>query len=144
MRVGVARVADHDVGINIDGVDGVGDGHAVAGPEDVEDVAAIAFGTVGDENFIVLDFQSAVAEVVLRDGASEKIVALFRSIAAEGVTMAHFIDRGVQRFEAGGGERFGHITDAAADDFGGGVRVGFAEGFDAARDFGEEVAGFEF
>jgi len=35
-------VAGHDVGIDVDGVDGVGDGDRVVRAEDVEDVAGVA------------------------------------------------------------------------------------------------------
>jgi hypothetical protein len=42
------------------------------------------------------------------------------------------------------GQGLGDIADAAADEAFGGVRIGVAKGFDAAADFREEVAGFQF
>lgn len=144
VRVGVAGVAGHDVGIDIDRIDGVADGDFVLVPENVEDVAAIAFGAVADEDFVVGDFEAVVAEIVFGNGAAQEVVALLGAVAAEGGAARHFIDGAVQRRDDGGRERLGDIADAAADEAFGGVGVGVAEGFHAPADFGKEVAGFEF
>jgi len=55
--VGIARVASHDVCIDIDGIHRIGDGDLVPHAEDVEDVAGIALAAVGDEDLIRLDVQ---------------------------------------------------------------------------------------
>ena len=142
--VGIAGVADHDIGVDVNGIDRVGDGHAVAGAEDVEDVAAVALRAVGDKDFVVGDVEPAVAKIVLRDGLAEEVIALFGSVSAEGVAVAEFIDRFVQRLTAGRGEGFGHITDPAANDPAGRVGMSLGESFDPPRNLGKEVAGFEF
>src|SRR5690606_29768863 len=41
--VGFAGVAGHHIGVHVDRIDGIGDGDAVARPEDVENVAGVAF-----------------------------------------------------------------------------------------------------
>ncbi len=144
MLIGGSGVSGHDVGIHVDGVDGVGDGDAVTVSEDVEDVGAIAFGAVGDKDLVVGDGESAFAEVVFRDGVAEEVVALFGAVAAEGFAGGHFVDGAVEGGDDGGGEGFGDVADAAADEAAGGFGVLVAELADASADFREEVAGFEF
>ena len=41
--IGIAGVAGHDIGVDIDRVNRIGDGDGVAVPEDIENVAGVAF-----------------------------------------------------------------------------------------------------
>lgn len=52
LLVRIAGAADHDVGVVVDRVDRVTDGNPVVQGEDVQNVGAVAFGTVGDENLV--------------------------------------------------------------------------------------------
>ena len=50
-------MAGHDIGVNVDRVNGIDDRNPILMAENIQNIAAIAFGTVGDENLIILDFQ---------------------------------------------------------------------------------------
>ena len=63
-RAGVAR---HHVGIDVDRVNRIGNGNLVLLAEDIEDVTAIAFRSVGQKDFVVHDVDLAVTIIVLRD-----------------------------------------------------------------------------
>ena len=59
-RLGVfARASAHGVGVDIDGIDGVGHGHSHVGRKDVADVAYVGFGAVANEDFIGVDVDAA-------------------------------------------------------------------------------------
>ena len=133
--------ARHHVGVHIHGIHRIGYSDAVAFAEDVEDVAAVAFGAVGDEDLFGADVAAAGLEVVLGNGLPQPAIALFGAITVESFGRAHRIDGGFHRFAAGQRQRFGHIADAQPDQCG--VRVGGAEGFDPTADFREQVARFE-
>jgi hypothetical protein len=75
---------------------------------------------------------------------AEKIVTLFWSVPAEGVTDTELLDGPVHGVTRGDRQRFGDITDSATDEAAGGVRVRLGEGFDATIDFREQVSRFEF
>ncbi|MFM1945042.1 MAG: hypothetical protein RI897_4024 [Verrucomicrobiota bacterium] len=137
-------MSGHDVGIHVDGVDGVHDRDSVGVTEDIEDIAGVAFGAVGHEDFVIGDLHAVVTVIVLGDGCAEELVTLFGAIATEGGALAHFVGSFMQRVDGGLGQGFCDVADPAADEFTGGVGVGFGECFDAPGDFGEEVAGFEF
>ena len=140
--IGVSGVACHDVGIDIDWVDRIGDGDDVAFSENVQNVSRVAFRAIGDEHFIGGDAE--VDELVVDNRLAEKLVALLRAVAFERGAIALFIDGGMHRLAHGGGERLGHIADPATDDARGFVRVRFRVSFDATCDFRKEVARFEF
>ena len=141
--VGIAGVARHDVGIDIDRVDGIHDGDPVVVTKDVEDVAAVALGAVGDKDLVIRHLEPAVAVVVLGDRGTEELIPLLRPVAVEASVRSHLVDRGMHRLAHGGGERLGDIADAAADHAGGGFGIRLGEGLHASRDFGKEVAGLE-
>ncbi len=141
--VGIAGVAGHDVGVDVDRIHRVGDGDLVPRAEDVEDVAGVTLAAVGDENLIRFHVDAACLEIVLGDGVAQEVVALLRAVAAEGGAVAHFIHRLVHGRADGLGQRLGHIADAAADQALRGLGIGLREDLHAAGDFGEEVTGFE-
>ena len=62
-----ASVARHHVCIDIDWINGIGDCDFVLVAEDIEDVTAIAFRSVGQKDFVVRDVDLAIAIIVLRD-----------------------------------------------------------------------------
>lgn len=141
--IGIAGIADHHVGVDVDGVDGISDGDFVAGSEDVQDVAGVALGAVGDEDFVGVDVEAAGFEIVVGDGVAEEVVALLGAITFEGFGNALFVDGIVHGIADGFGEGFGDITNAASDEAFGTLGVGFIEDFDATGDFREEVSGFQ-
>ena len=142
--VGLAGVPGHNVGIDVDGVNRIGDSQAVFMPEDVENVAAIAFGAVRNEDFVISDLDAAVPVIVLSDDVPEKLVALLGAVSAKSGANGHFIDRRMQGRNDRGRQRFGDIANAATDHASGHSGVGFTEGFHAPGNLGKEVTGFEF
>ena len=112
--------------------------------EDVEDVAGVAFGAVADKNLVVGHLTAAVTEIVFRNGGTQPFVALFRAVAPERFAHGHFVHGLVHGGNGGGGQRFGHIANAAADEAPGGFGIRLAKNFDAPADFRKEVAGFQF
>ena len=68
-------MACHDIGVYVNGVDGVGDADSVVFSEDVEDVAGVALGAIGNEDFISSDIAAARLEIVLGDGFAQNILS---------------------------------------------------------------------
>src|SRR5690606_30946941 len=137
-----AGAAGHDVGIDIDRIHGVGDGESQAfGGEDFLDVAAVALGAVGDEDFVGGDRAAAGGEIVLGNGFAQEGVALLGAIALEGGAVGHLVHAGVEGLDAGLRQGLGDVADAEADDRL--VGIGGGEGVHALGDVGKEVAGLE-
>jgi hypothetical protein len=134
-------VPGHDVRIDVDRIDRILNGDAVIRAEDVEDVAGVALGAVGDEDFVGRNVHTVGTVVVLGDGLAEEVVPLLRAVAAERLALRHLIDGRVHGRDAGGRQRLGDVADAEPDHLGLRVRVGV--GLHAARDLGEQVAGLE-
>ena len=139
----VAGVAGHHVGIQIHRIHRVGDGNAVLMAEDIQDVGGIALGAVGYENLIGTDIHASSGKIILSNGFAQELIAQFRAVAAEGVAISHFIHGGVKCLHAGGGQGFGHIANAAADQARGGVRIGLGKLVHAAANLGEEITGLQ-
>ena len=111
--------------------------------QDVEDVAGVALRAVGDEDLVVGDVEPVRAVIVFRDGVAEEFVPLLGPVAVKAVARAHLVHGPVQRLARGGGQRLGHVADAAADEALGGLRIRGAKGIHPAGDFGKEIAGAE-
>ena len=137
-------MAGHDVRVHIDGIHRVADGDFVFGAENIEDVAAIAFGAVADENFIVGNLHSPVAKIIFGNRGAQPVVALLRAIALEGFAHGHFVHGPVHGGNHGRRQRFGHVADAAADEAFGRIGVGLAKSFHPPADFREQIPGLEF
>ena len=150
IEVGDARVTTvdvgtgasrHDVGVDINGINRIGDGEADVRGEDLLDVAAIALRTVGDEDLVGLDPAAARLEIVLRDGLAQEGVALFGAVALERLAPAQFVGAGVQGRHAHGRQRLGDVADAEPDDRP--LRVGLLKGGDAPGDVAEQIGGLQ-
>ena len=89
---GIAGATGHHIAVHINGVNRVCDGDLVPGPENVQDVAAVAFGAIGNEDLLSADVTSAGLEVVLGDGLPQPAVTLFRAVAVKTFSGAHLID----------------------------------------------------
>ena len=66
--IGLTGTACHDIAVHIDRVDRVSHSDAVAFAKDVEDVAAVALGAIGDEDLFGADVATAGLEVVFGNG----------------------------------------------------------------------------
>ena len=135
-----ARASRHDIRVEVDGVDGVGDGDFRLFAEDFLDVAAVALGAVGNKHLVRLDAESW--EVVFYDFLDEEAVALLGPVAAEGLGCSHLVDRLVHGGDAGGRQGLRHVADAERDDVGCGIL--FLIVSDAVCDLAEEIAAGEF
>ena len=100
-------MAGHHVGIDVNGIYRVHQTDFVLLPEDVQNISAIAFRTVGDKDFIVGNLESAIAIVILRDGAPQKLVTLLGAVSVKRVALAHLIHRFVQGGNGRRRQRFG-------------------------------------
>ena len=63
-----ARMAGHHVGVHVDGVDRIGHRNAVVVPEDVQNVAGVALGAIGDENLVRFNGTAPLLVIMLGDG----------------------------------------------------------------------------
>ena len=142
--IGIAGVSSHDIGIHIDGINWVHHGNAIVITKNIQDISAVAFGSIGNKNFVIRDLKTARAVVVFRDGVSQKLIPLLGPVSPEAAALAHFIDGLVHGLANGGRKGLGHIADAATDESGRAFGIGVGEGFDAAIDLGKKVTGFEF
>ncbi len=140
--VGRSRAPRHDVGIDINRVDRVGDGDFVVGPENLQDVSSIAFRAVRNEHLVGLDRRAARCKIVRYDRISQKIIALFGAISAKCRTHGHFVDRIVPRLDNGARQRFGDVANSQANDLR--LRMIGAEFGDAPADLGKQISGFQF
>ena len=65
-RIGLAGIAGHDVGVDVDRIDGIGDAESIARAENVQDVPGVAFRSVRNKDLVVGHLQAARAEHVLQ------------------------------------------------------------------------------
>ena len=137
----VAGTTGHDIGVEIDGINGIGNGDASVGGEDFLNVAAVALRPVGDEDFVRFDFATTRMVVVPGNGLAEEGVALVGAVALEGFALRHLVDGGVKCGDAHRRQRLGDVTDAKADE--GPAGVGLLEGGDAAGDVSEKIRRLE-
>ena len=132
----------HYVGVDVDGVDRVGEAYAVVAAEYVSEVSGVAFCSVADEYFGGVYVDSAGAEVVVDDGLYEEVVSLLRSVAAEGGCVAQFGDGFLHGLYGCLGEGAGYVAYAQPDE--GSFGMGGFELCYFLPDFVEEVIAGKF
>ncbi len=133
----IARTAVHHVGVDIDGIDGVGDRHGVVPAHQLANVARVTLGSVVDKNLIGVKMHAPWQEVVLYDSLSKPQVSLLGPIAVEGLLLSHVVDSLVHGLDDGRAERLRHVADAEADDLG--LRMGGLEGIHFLGYVSEEI-----
>src|SRR6266404_2350971 len=84
--VGAARMASHDVGIDISRINRVADRDPVPLAEDIENVATIGLRSFRNKYFVRGDFDPAIAVILLRDLFPERFEPLFVAVTAESFT----------------------------------------------------------
>ena len=134
----VPGAAGHGVGVHIDRIDRVADGHDIIYAQNVADVAAVAFGAVGDENLVLGDLHAPGAEVVLCNGMAQELVALLRAVALEGLLAGHLVHRFMHGGDDRRDKRQGDVADTHFDELC--LRVLRSVGGGAPGDLGEQVA----
>ena len=139
--IGVAGVARHHVAVYINRINRIGYGNAVVGAEDVEDVAAVALGAIGDEDLLGTDVTAAGLEIVLSNRLPQPQVTLLRAVAMEALAVAQLVYGRLHGIAAGFWQWFGHIADAQANQRR--IGVGFTEKLHPPGDFREEITSLE-
>ena len=129
--------ARHDVGVDVDGIDRVGDHDDVICAEDIADVAGVGLSAVGDENLVGGDGH-AVSLIIAGDRLAREVVALILGVALEGFLYAQLVRAFFQRVDDHGRKRQGDVADAELDDPFVGVRLDIGVG--AGGYLGKEVA----
>ena len=144
-RIGAVLVAaaapGHHVRIHIDGIDRIGHGHGAVRRKQLLNVAHVALGTVGYEDLVGRDIHAPAGIVALPDGFAQKIVAVFRPIAAEGRLVPHLVHGLMHRGDHRRHERPRHIPDAHADQIR--LRVRLLERGNALADLGKQVVALQ-
>ena len=143
-RDGGTCITKHHIRIDIRRVHRIGDGDAISRAKDFEDVAAVAFRAVGEEDFVIRDVDATRAEVALGDRGAHRFVSRTRTVALEGRTVCEFFVRRVHGTNHTRRQWLGHVTDAAADDLFGEFGLLGRERRHATRDLGEKVSSGEF
>ena len=127
----------HDIVIHIDRVNRVGHQNGIVHGKQVQQVAQVALGAVGDEDFLQLEVD-APAGIVFLDGLTQEIIALLGAVAAEGGLVTHLVHRLVQRGDDRLGQRQRHVADTQTDDVR--LRVSCLIGRHLVGDVTEQVA----
>jgi len=81
----------------------------------VENEPAIAFRTIGEEDFVVGDVNPASPIINLRDLAPQEFIALLMPVATKSLAHGKLIYGRLHRCYCGGRQRFGHVADTATD-----------------------------
>ena len=135
--VGPSGPAGHHVRVDVNRIDGIGDGDHVLGPEDIEDIPRVALRTVGNENLVGRNSHAARFVIILGNGVAEKLVPLFRPVTAERLTATHLVDGPMHGFNHSRRQWLRHVADPQADDLR--LRILGGKPRDAAANLGEEI-----
>ena len=111
-----ARPSTHDVRVDVNGIDGVGDTDAVVPAHQLADVAGIALGTIVDKDFAGVEVYASGQKIVLHDGLTQKQIALFGTVAMKTFLHRHVVHGLVHGLDDSGTQRPCHIAYAEADD----------------------------
>ncbi len=125
----------HDVGVDIDGVDRIGDGDARLRGEDFLNMSAVAFRAIGNEYFVRGDVASERGVGAVGDGFSKEWVALLGAVSMKSLMGPQVVDGGVKSRTTGIWKRFGDVPNSHTDDSL--VGVGSGVGLDPFGNFTE-------
>ena len=136
--VGLPGPPGHHVRIDVNRINGIGDGDNVLGPEDVEDIPRVALRAVGDENLVRRNSHATRLVIILGNGVTEKVVPLLGPVAAKRLAATHLVDGPMHGLDHGRRQRLGHVADPQANDLR--LRILGRELRDAAADLGKQIA----
>src|SRR5438094_8193861 len=83
----------HYIRIDINRINWIRHCDLVSIAQDVEDVTAIAFRSVGNKDFVIGNIDLAVAVIALRNCRSEKFVTLLWPVTAKRFRLPELVDR---------------------------------------------------
>src|SRR5438309_9861366 len=101
----------HDVGIDVNWINRIGNGDLILLAQNIEKVTAVAFRAIRQENFVIRDFDSAIAIIKLRDFAAEEFVALLGAIATERFTLPEFFGCCFHCLDCSSRQGLGYVAD---------------------------------
>src|SRR5947208_16607020 len=84
----------HYIGVDVNWIDRIGNRDLILPAQNIENVTAVAFRPIRQENFVIRNFDSAIAIIKLRDFAAKEFVALLGAIATGRFTLPEFFGRG--------------------------------------------------
>ena len=87
----VSRPSVYDIAVHIDRIYRVCDSDTVVSTQDIAEVSGIAFRSVADKDFGLVEIDASRLVVVADYGVSQEIVTLFRPVAFECGGIGHFI-----------------------------------------------------
>ena len=90
-----AGVADHDIRVDIDGIDRVGHGDAISRAEDFKNRSAITFRAVGKKDLVVGDIYPALAKIAMGDCAAHRLVTRAWAVASKRRARGQFRSPGI-------------------------------------------------
>jgi hypothetical protein len=98
-----SRAAGHDIGVQVDRVDRVGNGNAGIGVENLLDIPRIALGAVADEYFVGTDVGPAGLKIIFGNRFAQEFIALLRTVSAETGIGGHLVNSLVKGGDTGMG-----------------------------------------
>src|SRR5207244_3393794 len=108
-------VPRHYIGIDVNWIDRIGNRDLILLAQNIENVTAVAFRPIRQENFVIRHFDSTIAIIKLRDFVAEEFVALLGPVATEGFTLSEFFGRSFHCLDRGPRQRLSHVTDATTN-----------------------------
>ena len=84
--------ASHHIAVDVHRIHRIGDCNAIATPEDVENIAAVAFGAIGYKDLLCADLTASGLEVIAGNRLAKPGITLFRPVAVESLRRAHLVD----------------------------------------------------
>ena len=138
----ISGASRHNVRVEINGINRVGDGNFAVERENFLNVAAVAFGAVADKNFVRFNVKPATFVIVIGNFLAQERISLFRAVAAKSFSVAHFISSTFHRVNAHLRQWTSHVADAEPNDF----RVGIfrLELRGTFADFREQITAGQF
>ena len=138
----ITGAAAHNVGVNINGINRVGDADGAVFSEDIAEVARVALRAVVDKNLVDVDIDAARRKVVVGDGLAQELVAVLRPVTPESFGVGLLVHGLMKGFDNCRGKRARHVADAEAYDICFGVR--FLKGVHPVSDVGKEIILLQF
>src|SRR5256885_11539859 len=112
---GGAVVPRHYIGIDVNWINRIGNRDLILPAQNIENVPAVAFRPIRQENFVIRNFDSAIAIIKLRDFAAEEFVALLGAIATERFTLPEFFGCCFHCLDCSPRQRLGYVADPTAN-----------------------------
>ena len=134
--------AYHHVGVDVDGIDGVGNADGVVPAHQFLNVSGVGLGSVVDENLVEVEVYAAREKVVLEYGLAQEVVALLGSVAAKALPGSHLVGGTVHGLYHRRAKGLRHVAYAERDDVG--LGMSHLEGVHLLCYIGKQVVAGEF